>query len=181
MERRFTRLRPGGSPPGPGYYVVPNDGMCLSTFLVLEHPEHAHQVLLGHLDPQAPWFELGSLEGSRLASIGARWMLPSSQLLFFEGPEEAARRILREQLVADLPDLPPPRIVSEAYRRPNSTATDPHWDLQFIYRARWPHAEPPRARPWKELVFVDVRTLSRAEIGRGHGDILELAGLPPRD
>ena len=178
MERRFTRLRPANGPSGPGYYEVPNNGMCLSTFLVLERRGHPGEVLLGRLDPAAPWFELGSLEGPRLAAIGSRWMLPASQLLFFEDPAEAAHRVLREQLGSDLPSLPAPRIVSEAYARTEAApGTDPHWDLQFIYRAEWPHADPPHARAWKELAFVPAASLRHAEIARAHGDILELAGL----
>jgi hypothetical protein len=181
MERRFARLRPGSAPEGPGYYVVPNDGMCLSAYLLLGRPVHPQEVLLGRLDPTAPWFELGSLAADRLGAIGERWMLPASQLLFFEGPDEAARRVAREQLETELPSLPNPRIVSESYARPGSKAVDPHWDLQFIYRTTWPHDRPPKARAWKELDFVDSSTVRRGDIARGHGDILELAGLPLRD
>ncbi len=177
MARRFARLRPGSTPEAPGFYVVPDDGMCLSTFLVVERPGHPEEVLLGRLDPRADWFEIGSLTAERVAAIGDRWTLPSSQLLFFEGPEEAARRVLREQLDADVPTLPSPRVVSERYPRPGSPAKDPHWDLQFIYRFPWPHPSPPHARPWKELRFLATGSLDRTEIGRGHGDILELAGL----
>jgi len=181
MERRFTRLRPGDGPKEPGFYEVPTDGMCLSTFLILERPGRPNEVLLGRLDPSAPWLELGALEGPRVATIGTRWMLPSSHLLFFEAPEEAARRIVREQLETELDELPAPLVVSEAHRRPNSSAADPHWDLGFIFRTPWPRPEPPRARAWKELAFVDVRSLPRGEIARAQGDILELAGLPPKD
>jgi len=180
MERRFARLRPGAAPEGPGYYVVPDDGMCLSVFLVIERPGHPGEAILGRPDPTADWFTIGSLSPERIGAIANRWMLPSSQLLFFEGPDEAARRVLREQLESELPHLPPPRIVSEAYRRAGSTARDPHWDLQFIYRLAWPEDRAPSARAWKELAFVDVASVPRDQIGRGHGDILELAGLPPK-
>ena len=181
MERRFARLRRGATPEGPGLYVVPDDGMCLSTFLVIERPGRPGEVLLGQIDPGADWSTMGSLSPERIAALGSRWTLPASQLLFFEGPDEAARRVLREQLESETSVLPAPHVVSESYRRPGSSAQDPHWDLQFIYRFTWPGAEAPRARAWKELRFVPVSSLARNQLGRGHGDILELAGLPPRD
>ena len=180
MERRFARLRPGTSPERSGYYAVPDDGMCLSTFLVIDRPGHPGEALLGRLDPEADWFGIGALTPERVASIGRRWTLPASQLLYFEGPDEAAHRVLREQLATAVSSLPAPRVVSEAYRRAGSSARDPHWDLQFIYRFPWPRPEPPRAPVWKELAFVDVSSVPRSDLGRGHGDILELAGLPPK-
>ncbi|MGD0249809.1 MAG: hypothetical protein ABSB97_02815 [Thermoplasmata archaeon] len=179
-ERRFTRLRRGSEPEGPGFYVVPDGGMCLSVFLVIQPTGGDPRVLLGRIDPEAPWHHLGAIERSRLATIGDRWLLPASQLLFFESPEEAALRIVREHLESDPFPLVGPSVFSEAYRRPESRPADPHWDLHFIFRGRWPSDRPPRASPWKELAFLDPVTLDAVEIGRGHADILDLVGLPPR-
>jgi hypothetical protein len=154
--------------------------MCLSTFLVIQPPGGDRRVLLGRLDPEAPWDRLAALERSRLPLIGDRWLLPASQLLFFESPQEAAHRIVREHLESDPLPLLGPSVYSEAYRRPDSPSADPHWDLHFVFRGRWPSDRAPKASPWKELAFLDPATLDPTEIGRGHGDILALAGHPLR-
>ena len=176
--RRFARF---GSPPAPGVAALPDDGMCLSVFLVVRAPDRPHDVLLGRIDPNGPWEQAAAIDGSRARRIGERWVLPASQLLLFEPVEAAARRISSEMLGRSDLVLGPPQLFSEAYRR-EGAAVDPHWDLQFVYVADWPGGAPERyrGRLWKELAFVDVRTVPSAGFGRGHGDVLALVGLPPR-
>jgi hypothetical protein len=161
--------------------VLPDDGLCLSTFLIFRHPRETGRVLLGRIDPRAAWDDLGALEPARVHGIGRRWMLPSSQLLFFESPIDSARRIAREQLERPLPPVEGPLVVSEQYRRSTPRAEDPHWDLHFIFQGPWPSESPPLARPWVELDFVDVAQTASAEIARSQGDILELAGFALAD
>ena len=159
--------------------MVPENGMCLSAFLVIRPEGEDRKVLLGHLDPNAPWSWIGALGPARLAGIGEGWMLPSSQLLLFESPEEAVRRIAREQLETALPAIETSGFFSEAYPSRAHPEGDPHWDFHFVFQARWPSAKPPRAYPWKELAFVDLDRLGREEIARSQADVLELAGLAP--
>jgi ADP-ribose pyrophosphatase YjhB (NUDIX family) len=154
--------------------------MCLSAFLVLRPPTGDRRVLLGQIDPRAPWGDLAALNPARIAPLEGRWMLPACQLLFFESPQEAARRILREQLGSSGIPLEGPSVHSEAYRRPEAAGSDPHWDLHFIFEGRWPSDRPPSGAPWKELAFVDPTSVDPAEFGRGHGDVLALVGLGPR-
>jgi hypothetical protein len=180
MERRFTRLRRSVTGESPGASVVPDAGICLSVFLVLSPPRSTGAVLMGRIDPSAPWSEIGALDPARAAAMGDRWMLPSSQLVFFESPEDAARRILKEQLASPPMPLDGPAVFSEAYRRPGTAATDPHWDFHFVFRGRWPSSTPPRAPAWRHLEFVDVGTTDPAEIARNQGDVLALVGLAPR-
>jgi len=180
MERRFTRLRRGPTGESPGASDVPDDGMCLSVFLVLSSPESAGAVLMGRIDPSAAWPVIGALDAARAMAVGDRWMLPSSQLVFFESPEDGARRILKEQLGSAPIPLDGPVVFSEAYRKPGTSAMDPHWDLHFVFRGRWPSLTPPRARAWRALEFVDVRRTDSASIARNQGDVLTLVGLPPR-
>jgi hypothetical protein len=175
-ERRFARLWAGSRPEPPGSTAVPDDGMCLSAFLVVRPEGRSGAVLLGRLDPAADWAKIGGLDAGRVARVGNRWMLPSSQLLLFESPTEAAERIAREQLGVPLPGLTGPVTFSEAYRRPGPAA-DPHWDLHFVYEARWPTAEFPAAAPFAELGFVEAARISRSEIARSQADILALVGL----
>src|SRR5882762_5961583 len=76
---------------------------------------HPTNVLMGHMNPRAPWDHIGALDPSRVEVHSRGWMLPSSHLIFQESPGDAARRIAREQL--ELPDLSfsEPMVVSEAY------------------------------------------------------------------
>ncbi len=177
MARQFARLRRGSVPDSPDVWVVPNDGMCLNVFLVLRPPDHPGQVLLGKVDPSAPWNDLSALGPDRIGRLLSRWILPASQLLLFESPDEGARRVAREQLGMELPELSAPHVFSEAYSRPGMEGKDPHWDLHFVYEIPWPKDRPLRASAWKELQLVDVGRTSRKEFGRGHADVLELVGL----
>jgi len=180
MERRFARLSSAPELP-PGASAVPDAGMCLSVFLVLRSADDAHRVLMGRVNPNAPWWEIGAIDPGRLERVGRSWMLPSRQLLFFEGFEEAARAIARDQLGVDAPALSGPQVFSDPARRPGSESRDPHWDLHFVFEGRWPAARPPSHPAWTELAFVDVPRTSRTEMARGQGDVLELIGLVPAD
>ncbi len=180
MARRFARLSPGFAPVGPGHSVVPSDGMCLSAFLILTAPDDPKRALVGHIAPGPEWEELGGLDPARAARVGERWMLPATQLLLFESPSEAAHRVGRELLGLELTGLSGPQVFSETYRRPDSTAEDLHWDLHFLFTGPGPR-RPPTHRLWRELSYVPVGATRRGEFARGHGDVLELAGLAPRD
>lgn len=160
------------------YERLPGDGLCLNAFLIVRQRGHPDRALLGRIDPAAPWDRLGALETARRAQIGERWMLPCSQLLLFEAPQEAARRLVREQLELEELPLRGPKVFSEAYDRPPAAAADPHWDLHFLFRGELDR--PPVASPWKELAFVEVAATPRDAFARAHGDVLALAGLPPK-
>jgi ADP-ribose pyrophosphatase YjhB (NUDIX family) len=179
MDRKFARLRRGNEAETTDVSVVPNDGMCLSVFLVVRPPDDAGRVLLGKLDPTAPWGELAAIGPPGVARLGNAWILPACQLMLFESPDDAARRVAREQLDLEIADLPRPRVFSEAATRPGREGRDPHWDIHFVYELPWPKGRAVRAAPWKELAFLPVAETARAAIGRGHGDVLELIGLTP--
>jgi len=179
MTRRFARLRRGPVSEASGTAEVPDNGMCLSVFLVLEGPDRPGRVLMGHIDPGFDWWEVGALDPARIPTVSQRWMLPSSQLVLFEGPAEAARRILKEQLGSPSLPLEGPFVFSDPSPRPGSPGRDPHWDFHIVYRGRWSSANPPHAPAWKDLAFVDIARTSRAEIARDQGDVLELVGLAP--
>jgi hypothetical protein len=179
MSRRFARLRPGPAPFDPGFYGVPSDGMCLNVFLVLRSPEDPTAVLVGSPAPDPRWEEVGALDAPRLARVGDRWMLPSSQLILFEAPDAAVRRVAQEQLGIDLGEVAPPQVFSDTYPRRGPPDLDPHWDLHFVYSLEGP-APPLRSALWKSLQYVRVADVPRTAFARDHGDILDLAGLPPQ-
>jgi 8-oxo-dGTP pyrophosphatase MutT (NUDIX family) len=178
MARRFARLRPGSAPFAPGFYGVPSDGMCLNVFLVVRSPEGPGRALLGRVAPDPRWVEAGSLDEERISRIGDRWILPSSQLILFESPDDAARRLASEQLGIELDPVPAPQVFSDTYPRRGMPDADPHWDLHFIYSWVGP-ASPPRSSLWKSLEYVPVAKLPLTAFARDHGDILGLVGLPP--
>jgi len=175
--RRFTRFRRGPVPENSDASEVPDNGMCLSVFLILEDPKRDGAVLMGRLDPSAPWFEIGALGGARVSKVSDRWMLPSSQLMLFESPDDAARRIFREQLGSSPVALTGPAVFSDPSVRKGEEDRDPHWDIHFVYRGRWPSSAVPHAAAWKHLEFVDVTRVKSFEIARSQGDVLELAGF----
>ncbi|MGA8275385.1 MAG: hypothetical protein WB789_07285 [Thermoplasmata archaeon] len=152
--------------------------MCLNVFVVLRDPAGPDRVLLGRVAPDPRWEEIGALDRPRLERMGDRWMLPSSQLILLEGPDEAARRVGNEQLGIDLNPLPEPQVFSETYPRRRSENADPHWDLHFIFTLQGPPTLP-RSTLWKDLEYVPVANTPRTAFGRDHGDILELVGLRP--
>ena len=180
MTRRFARLRRGPVDPASGASELPDNGFCLSVFLVIEPADRDGAVLMGRIDPSADWWEIGALDPKRLGMVGERWMLPSCQLLLFESPAEATRRILKEQLGAPPMSFEGPFTFSDPSARPGS-GKDPHWDFHFVYRGRWTSSVPPQSPAWKHLEFVDLARTRRAEIARDQGDVLELVGLRLRD
>ncbi len=176
MTRRFTRL---GQQADPSRLVfqVPIEGLCLSTFLVLRPSGHPGRALLGHISPQAPWSELGAADAGRIGPWSKGWMLPSSQLVFYETPEDAARRIAQEQLGVTLGKLPPPVLMSDAYERPTSNG-EKHWDIGFVYVLDGQPAAPPRHSAWADLDYVEVSRTHAKDFVRFQEDVLRLVGMP---
>ena len=179
MPRQFARFRPSVTPGAPDVFAVPPDGMCLSAFLVLTKPTDPTAVLVGKMNPDPRWLELGAMAPERVARFEHQWMLPSSQLVVFESPQEAARRLGREQLGLDLPHLDPPQAFSEAYPRAGGGPANLHWDVHFVVRGTGPDRLPSHPL-WRELAYVSVPSTPRSEFARNQGDVLELIGLVPR-
>jgi hypothetical protein len=157
---------------------VPDDGLCLNAFVLLSPPDDRSKVLMGMVDPKAPWREIGGVVAQRLVELSTRWMLPSRQLFLFESPQDAARTILREQLELDGVEIDGPSVFSEAWTRPTPVGHGQHWDIHFVFRGRWPKGRELRASPWRELEFYDPSQLDRSKVGRSHLDVLGLAGFP---
>ncbi|HZY92732.1 MAG TPA: hypothetical protein VFG07_08205 [Thermoplasmata archaeon] len=174
---RFCRFRSDAPAGSRAYSQLPDDGFCISVFLLLRSSTDAVDVLAGRIDPARDWERIGGLPAERAKSAAAGWMLPSRHLQLFEGPEEAARTILREQLELDPLALRGPRVISETYDR-EASSHDPHWDLHLLFEGTWPSGRPLRASPWDHLEFVDLRRTPPTAFVRGHGDILAFAGTP---
>ena len=176
-ERVFCRFTRGKDPFS--IHEIPEDGMCLSSFLLVSPLGRPNEVLVGRMNPEAPWDHLGGLGPDRVEVHRRGWMLPSSQLLLGEGPEEAARRIRTEQLGGLPVSFEPVRIASEVYTPRRFPGNRYHWDLQFLYRGTTATLEAPRHPAWSELAFVDVPATPARDFARAHDEVLELLGLHP--
>ncbi|MGI0085190.1 MAG: hypothetical protein ACREBQ_08920, partial [Nitrososphaerales archaeon] len=110
---------------------IPEGGMCLSVFLILwkNNPRH---VLLGKVNEEYDWIQIGALDKESAQRASRRWMLPSSHLLVYEPPAIAAKRVLSEQLRMETLQLEGPTIFSEVYDAPIFDIKN-HWDLEFVF------------------------------------------------
>jgi len=176
-DRRFSRFSKSAATAAFSVTEIPDDGVCLSAFLIVTEARDSKKVLMGHMNPKAAWDHIGALDPSRVEAHSHGWMLPSSHLIFRESPDDAARRISREQL--ELPDLAlsGPTVVSDVYTPRRFPGTAHHWDIEFLFRGHLGAADVPHPTAWKELAFVDLRRTSKSEIARSHEDIIESSGL----
>ncbi|MDG7016644.1 MAG: NUDIX hydrolase, partial [Nitrososphaerota archaeon] len=147
---------------------IPDGGICLSAFVMLSPPGKPNHVLMGKLNPGAPWEHLGALDRERAEANSKGWMLPSSHLILFESPQETATRILTEQLSINDQKLTGPYVFSEVYGPKN------HWDLEFVFTGE--RDDVPKNDAWSELRFVDTNATKREDIVRSHEDVLAHAG-----
>ncbi len=176
-DRRFSRFNKSRDTAAFSITEIPDSGVCLSAFLILTETGEPSRVLMGRMNPEAPWDHIGALDPKRVEVHSRGWMLPSSHLIYLESPQDAARRIAREQL--ELPDieLSGPQVESEAYAPKRFPGSPRHWDIEFLFRGELAASAVPRAAAWKELSFVDLRRTTKAEIARSHEDVIESAGL----
>ena len=183
-DRRFARFNAGKSTASGQPDMspltqreVPEGGMCISAFVVLTEAGYPDRVLLGHLNPAAAWDHIGALDLERVEVHSKGWMIPSSHLLLREPPQDAARRVLNEQLELQGIPLSEPSVVSETYTPKRFPDLPSHWDLEFIFRGELAAGRLPKAHAWTELAFVDVGRTKKSEMARSHEDILESAGF----
>jgi ADP-ribose pyrophosphatase YjhB (NUDIX family) len=129
---------------------------------------------MGHLN------HIGALDASRVEVHSKGWMLPSSHLLVYESPQEAAKRIIREQLETDL-RVSGPDVVSETYTPKRFPDLPRHWDIEFIFKGKISQDRITKPFAWSELAFVNLDSTKKTDIARSHEDILEYAGLTFKD
>jgi ADP-ribose pyrophosphatase YjhB (NUDIX family) len=176
-DRRFSRFSKSRDTAAFSITEIPAGGVCLSAFLIVTETRDPRKVLMGHMNPDAPWDHIGALDPSRVQVHSRGWMLPSSHLIFQESPDDAARRIAREQLELSDLKVSEPKVVSEAYTPRRFPDAPLHWDIEFLFRGETPAADLPRPAAWTELAFIDLRRTAKSEIARSHEDVIESAGL----
>jgi ADP-ribose pyrophosphatase YjhB (NUDIX family) len=170
-NRRFAHFKRDVAPPR--MKELPEGGFCISAFVIISKKNNPEQVLMGRINKKAPWGHVGALDPERVERHSVGWMLPSSGLLLGESPIQAANRILNEQLGVADQILEGPSVFSEVYGPMN------HWDLEFLFQGE--RNNTPENDVWTELKFIDLTRTRRAEIVRGHEDILAHVGKRTAD
>ena len=153
---------------------VPKGGMCLSAFLVLKGK---NGVLAGKMAKPEIWVErffVGEAFAPKYASSG-KWLLPASHLKYGEKPEDAAKRILTDQLGLSGVKLTFSQVQSHLTGDPKDPEAG-HWDICFVYEGA---LKDKAAKPewFSELDFLKTSNLSADDFTRGHGDILKELGI----
>jgi hypothetical protein len=161
-----------------GMTEVPEGGLCLSAFLVISDSRNRNSVLMGHVNPSAPWDHIGALDKKRVEVHSKGWMLPSCHLMLHESPGEAAKRILNEQLEPrGAISFVGPAVFSEVYRPKRFPELPEHWDLEFVFNAEMTREQVGEPSAWTDLRFLETAKLRRDEIARSHEDILGQMGF----
>jgi ADP-ribose pyrophosphatase YjhB (NUDIX family) len=153
---------------------VPKGGACISTFLVLRGKGG---VLVGKMTKPDIWVEkffVGPTFAPQYASSG-KWILPASHLKYGEHPDDAAKRVLTEQLELRGVKLALSDVQSHLSQDPNDPEAA-HWDLCFIYEGKL-RGEVKRPKWFSELAFVKAKDISVQDFTRGHGDVLKQFGI----
>jgi len=179
-QRKFCRFsaRAEGNPAG--ISQIPESGFCLNVFLIVSPSGDPTRVLMGRLDPSAAWDHLGGLDAGRATAHAGGWMLPASQLIFGEAPDEAVRRLDHELLQDLAVEWSAPAVLSEVYRPRRHPESGEHWDLGFVYRGLSRDAAPASGEIWRELSYLDPAHPPASGFARAHEDVLEFAGFSPR-
>lgn len=153
---------------------VPKGGTCLSSFLILRSKDG---ILAGKMTKPEIWIEkflVGESFAPKYAASN-KWILPASHLTYGEKPEDAAMRVLTEQVGANRTTLSLLQVQSHLSQSP----TDPeaaHWDICFVYEGQM--AERIRKPEWfSELEFMKTQRLKADDFTRGHGDVLLELGM----
>jgi len=153
---------------------APKGGTCISAFLVLKGKSG---ILVGKMTKPDIWIEkffVGEMFAPQYVASN-KWIIPASHLKYGEKPDDAAMRVLNEQLGAGKGKLTFRQVQSHLAEDPNDPEAA-HWDICFVYEGRLKDMiEPPE---WfSELRFVKPQELTSGDFARGHGDVLKEFGI----
>jgi ADP-ribose pyrophosphatase YjhB (NUDIX family) len=160
---------------------VPPGGVCLSSFVVVDSGD---ALLVGKMAKPEIWVERFFV-GERWAKgyvESGKYVLPASHLAWYESPLDAAIRILNEQV---LMSVKKERV--KLFDTQSQVSVDisgkgepPHWDLCFVYRVEVSPTEAHdfgRPEWFEDLGFKPKSSLKPENFARGHGDVLQEAGV----
>ncbi len=153
----------------------------MSSFVVLRQ---GNKILVGKMTKPEVWIDRFFV-GEKFAPTYAgsdKFLLPARHLAWYESPLEAAESVVREQLLIAVPRGGLRLIDVQSHVRGDADDAEnpPHWDFCFVFEGKV-SAKPSlsRAQPawFKELRFSSLSGLAPDDFTRGHGDVLEMAGL----
>jgi NUDIX domain len=177
-NRKFAAFTRNGRE-GLGISEIPEDGFCISVFLIIRQNGSPRNILMGYLNPDANWGHIGALTSDRIQAHKNGWMLPSCHLLYGESPRDAASRVAREQLGIENDKefqlLENPKVYSELYAPKRHPKRKEHWDLQFVFEGQLESKQLHNSvspSPWLRLEFVNIDVVNKDKIARSHEDIL---------
>jgi hypothetical protein len=160
---------------------VPPGGTCLSSFVVVSSGQG---VLVGKMGRPEIWIER-FLVGPRFAAVYAssgKYVLPARHLHWYESPLDAAQSVLRDQIGLDVSGsrITLVDVQSHVSGDINDEKEPAHWDICFLYQTRVSKSVAARLRrpEWfSELAFKPLGSLKQDDFTRGHGDVLQVAGM----
>ena len=160
---------------------VPPGGVCLSSFVVISS---GPKILVGKMSKPDVWIERFFV-GPKFAdfySKSGKYMLPARHLAWYESPMEAAEDVIKEQLRLNMPTskIALIDVQSHVSGGVNNKDEPPHWDICFVYGASLPGGQARKIKSmewWDDLGFKPKSVLMPEHFTRGHGDVLEKAGI----
>ncbi|MFQ6011565.1 MAG: NUDIX domain-containing protein [Nitrososphaerales archaeon] len=162
-QRRFARYGPtDGFPPG---------GACISSFVIVRKRD---SYLMGKIIDPGLWFDNFNLNKSKPAGWADKWRLPATYLKLGEHPEDAAKRVMEEQLGLKNYEL----FLAQVQSHTGESAAykgEIHWDLCYVYIGLYPMVrdELSPTRFFSELSFNKIDEVNPEEMGSGHGAVLK--------
>lgn len=164
MSIKFARFAPGEE-------YTPKGGACISAFVLVRKGD---SLLLGKIGDPELWAEKWGLALGYPERWKDKWQIPASYLRFGEHPDEAAERVVKDQLKIGKSEM---RFLGLQSHAADSSVSpgNLHWDLCFIYESK---TDGPLESPewFKELRFFKTNELPKTDMGRGHGDLIATLG-----
>ncbi len=156
---------------------VPPGSVCLSSFVAVTDDKGG--ILAGRMNLLDVWLErffVSPTNGPSFLASG-KLLLPASHLLWYESPLDAAERVLKEMaLIEDVPKERLKLVDAQSHLRPSvKDPSIPHWDICFVHEVASYQGKLKQPRWFKEFEFK--LNLKADDFTRGHGDVLEEAGL----
>jgi ADP-ribose pyrophosphatase YjhB (NUDIX family) len=152
-------------------YGLPEAGFCLSSFAIIRD---GNKILLGMARDHPRWEEewapnFAAYDSEERQKEFRSWRFPATYLYEGEHPDEAARRVMEDQL--GLSEYTMGHATVHAFYDPSDWFPGKrHYDLCFVYEVE---ATPPSQVPdwFSRLEFVDTSALRRADFGSAMGDL----------
>ena len=156
---------------------VPPGTVCISSFVVVTDGKGG--ILSGRMDKLDVWVDrfYASPTNAPTFLASGKLLLPASHLVWYESPLDAAERILKEMaLIEDVPRDRIELIDVQSHLRPSANnPSNPHWDICIIYKVDSYGGKINQPEWFRDFGFK--YNLKNDDFTRGHGDILEEAGM----